>query len=161
VEAMKQGAVDYLIKPFAMDEFRIRIGHIVDRRSIAARADALARRLDAREGFGRVIGESEAMQRVVAEARRGAATGEMGPLLGESGTGKNRPARAIHNASLRSASPFIEVHAAALPETLVEGELFGREKGAYTGATEAKAGHVEAAHSGTLFLDEIGELSPA
>jgi transcriptional regulator with PAS, ATPase and Fis domain len=82
-------------------------------------------------------------------------------LLGESGTGKNLLARAIHNASARSAAPFIEVHAAALPETLVEGELFGRDKGAYTGATDAKPGHAEAAHGGTLFLDEIGELPPA
>jgi DNA-binding NtrC family response regulator len=158
VEAMKLGAADYLIKPFAMDEFRIRIGNLVDRRSIAARADALARRLEAREGFGRVIAESPGMQRVVAEARRVAITDETVLLLGESGTGKNLLARAIHNASPRAAAPFVEVHAAALPETLVEGELFGRDKGAYTGATEAKAGHAEIANGGTLFLDEIGEL---
>jgi len=158
VEAMKQGAVDYLVKPFAMDEFRLRIGHIVERRSIAARADALARRLDAREGFGRVVAESAAMRKVVTEARRVAVTDETVLLLGESGTGKNLIARAIHNASRRSEAPFIEVHAAALPETLVEGELFGRDKGAYTGATDAKPGHAEIAHGGTLFLDEIGEL---
>jgi DNA-binding NtrC family response regulator len=161
VEAMKQGAADYLIKPFAMDEFRIRIGNLVDRRSVAARADALARRLDAREGFGRVVAESPEMQRVVAEARRVATTDETVLLLGESGTGKNLLARAIHNASPRAAGPFVEVHAAALPETLVEGELFGHDKGAYTGATEAKAGHAEIASGGTLFLDEIGELAAA
>jgi DNA-binding NtrC family response regulator len=159
VEAMKLGAADYLVKPFAMDEFRLRIGHLVDRRSVTARADALARRLDARDGFGRVVAESAAMRGVVADARRVAATGETVLLLGESGTGKNLLARAIHNASPRSAGPFIEVHAAALPETLVEGELFGRDKGAYTGATDAKPGHAEAAHGGTLFLDEIGELA--
>jgi DNA-binding NtrC family response regulator len=159
VEAMKQGAADYLIKPFAMDELRLRIGRLVDRRAIAARADALARQLDAREGFGRVIAESAAMRKVVAEARRVAATEATVLLLGESGTGKNLLARAIHNASPRAAAPFVEVHAAALPETLVEGELFGRDKGAYTGATEAKAGHAEIAHGGTLFLDEIGELA--
>jgi DNA-binding NtrC family response regulator len=161
VDAMKQGAVDYLIKPFAMDEFRLRIGHIVERRAITARADALARRLDAREGFGRVVAESPAMRKVVAEARRVAGTDETVLLLGESGTGKNLIARAIHNASPRGTGQFVEVHAAALPETLVEGELFGREKGAYTGATDAKAGHAELAHGGTLFLDEIGELAPA
>ena len=161
VEAMKLGAADYLIKPFAMDEFRLRISHIVERRAITARADALARRLDAREGFGRVVAESTAMRSVVNDARRVAATEETVLLLGESGTGKNLLARAIHHASTRSGGPFVEVHAAALPETLVEGELFGRERGAYTGATEAKAGHVEAAHGGTLFLDEIGELPPA
>jgi two-component system, NtrC family, response regulator HydG len=159
VEAMKQGAADYLIKPFAMDEFRLRIGHILERRSIAARADALARRLDARDGFGRVVAESAAMRKVVAEARRVASTDETVLLLGESGTGKNLIARAIHNASPRGAAPFVEVHAAALPETLVEGELFGRDKGAYTGATDAKPGHAEIAHGGTLFLDEIGELA--
>jgi two-component system response regulator HydG len=158
VDAMKQGAADYLIKPFAMDEFRMRIGHIIDRRAIAARADALARRLDARDGFGRVVAESAAMRKVVAEARRVATTDETVLLLGESGTGKNLIARAIHNASARSAASFVEVHAAALPETLVEGELFGRDKGAYTGATDAKPGHAEVAHGGTLFLDEIGEL---
>src|SRR6185503_11499164 len=161
VEAMKQGAVDYLVKPFAMDEFRLRIGHIVERRAITARADALARRLDAREGFGRVVAESAAMHRVVADARRVAATDETVLLLGESGTGKNLLARAIHHASGRAAGPFIEVHAAALPETLVEGEPFGRERGAYTGAADTKPGHAEAAHGGTLFLDEIGELAPA
>ena len=159
IDAMKQGAADYLIKPFAMDEFRIRIANLVDRRSVAARAEALARRLDARDGFGRVVAESPEMQRVVAEARRVATTNETVLLLGESGTGKNLLARAIHNASPRAAAPFIEVHAAALPETLVEGELFGRDKGAYTGATEAKAGHAEIADGGTLFLDEIGELA--
>ena len=159
IEAMKQGAVDYLIKPFAMDELRIRIGNLIDRRSVAARAEALARRLDARDGFGRVVAESPEMQRVVAEARRVATTNETVLLLGESGTGKNLLARAIHNASPRAAAPFVEVHAAALPETLVEGELFGRDKGAYTGATEAKAGHAEIADGGTLFLDEIGELA--
>jgi two-component system, NtrC family, response regulator HydG len=161
VEAMKLGAADYLVKPFAMDEFRLRIGHIVARRSITARADALARRLDARDGFGRVVAESAVMRGVVADARRVAVTDETVLLLGESGTGKNLLARAIHNASARSAAPFIEVHAAALPETLVEGELFGRDKGAYTGATDAKPGHAEAAHGGTLFLDEIGELPAA
>ncbi|HEX2685431.1 MAG TPA: sigma-54 dependent transcriptional regulator [Kofleriaceae bacterium] len=158
VDAMKQGAVDYLVKPFAMDEFRLRISHLIDRRSIAARADALARRLDARDGFGRVVAESAAMKKVVTEARQVATTGETVLLLGESGTGRNLIARAIHNASARSAAVFVEVHAAALPETLVEGELFGRDKGAYTGATDAKPGHAEIAHGGTLFLDEIGEL---
>ncbi|HET9623865.1 MAG TPA: sigma-54 dependent transcriptional regulator [Kofleriaceae bacterium] len=161
VEAMKLGAADYLIKPFAMDELRMRVANLIDRRTAAARADALARRLEARDGFARVVAESAAMRRVVADAHRVAVTDETVLLLGESGTGKNLIARAIHTASRRGAAPFVEVHAAALPETLVEGELFGRDKGAYTGATEAKAGHVEAASGGTLFLDEIGELPSA
>ncbi|MGE5186869.1 MAG: sigma-54-dependent transcriptional regulator [Acidobacteriota bacterium] len=161
VEAMKEGAVDYLIKPFAMDELRMRIRRIADRRALTARADALAKRLDARDGFAAVVAESDKMKAIVAEAQRVAATDETVLLLGESGTGKSLLARAIHHGSQRAAGPLVEVHAAALPESLVEGELFGREKGAYTGATEAKAGHAEIAHGGTLFLDEIGELPAA
>ena len=158
VEAMKAGAVDYLVKPFAMDELRMRIRRIAERRELATRAEALARRLDARDGFGSVVAESAAMRSVVAQAQRVAATQETVLLLGESGTGKSLLARAIHQASPRAAGPMIEVHAAALPESLVEGELFGRERGAYTGATDAKPGHAEVADGGTLFLDEIGEL---
>jgi DNA-binding NtrC family response regulator len=158
VEAMRLGATDYLIKPFAMDELRLRIARIAEQRQLATRANALARQLDAREGFGRVIADSVKMRTLVSQAQRVAPTDETVLLLGESGTGKSLLARAIHHASLRSTGPFVEVHAAALPEALVEGELFGRERGAYTGATDAKAGHAEAAAGGTLFLDEIGEL---
>ena len=161
VDAMKEGAADYLIKPFAMDEFRLRIGRIVDRRALALRADALARRLDAREGFGKVIASSARMRTILTQAQRVAVTDETVLLLGETGSGKSLVARAIHNASRRASGPLIEVHAASLPETLVEGELFGRDKGAYTGATDSKVGHVEAAAGGTLFLDEIGELPAA
>ncbi|MDB4959448.1 MAG: hypothetical protein JWO36_7017 [Myxococcales bacterium] len=158
VDAMKEGAVDYLIKPFAMDELRMRIGRISERRALSTRVDSLARRLDAREGFGRVIAESPKMRAVVEQARRVAATDETVLLLGDSGTGKSLLARAIHHASRRANGPLVEIHAAALPDSLVEGELFGREKGAYTGAFDAKAGHAEIANGGTLFLDEIGEL---
>ena len=161
VEAMKQGALDYLTKPFAMDELRLRIGRIADARAASARAIALARRLDDRDGFGRIVAESAKMKAVVAQAQRVAQTDETVLLLGESGTGKSMLARAIHQGSKRASGPLVEVHAAALPESLVEGELFGREKGAYTGATEAKAGHAETASGGTLFLDEIGELPAA
>jgi two-component system, NtrC family, response regulator HydG len=161
VDAMKLGAVDYLIKPFAMDELRLRIARIAERRALSARATALAKQLDAREGFGRVIAESPKMKSLVANAQRVAPTDETVLLLGESGTGKSLLARAIHHASKRATGPFVELHAAALPDSLVEGELFGREKGAYTGATETKAGHAEAAQGGTLFLDEIGELPAA
>jgi DNA-binding NtrC family response regulator len=161
VEAMKLGAIDYLIKPFAMDELRLRIARIADRRTLATRATALASKIDRSEGFGRVIAESPKMKSVLEQAQRVAGTDETVLLLGESGTGKSLLARAIHNASKRATGPFVELHAAALPDTLVEGELFGREKGAYTGANETKAGHAEAAQGGTLFLDEIGELPPA
>ncbi len=161
VEAMREGAVDYLTKPFAMDELRIRIKRLVERRALSARATTLARRLDAREGFGRIVGDSAKLHAIVTQARQVAATDETVLLLGESGTGKSLFARAIHHASKRADGPLVEVHAAALPESLVEGELFGREKGAYTGATDSKPGHAEVAHGGTLFLDEIGELPPA
>ena len=161
VEAMKQGAIDYLIKPFSMDELRIRIARLLDRRALSARADALVRRLEARDGFGRIVGSSARLRAIVDHARKVAATDETVLLLGESGTGKSLFARAIHHASRRVDGPLVEVHAAALPESLVEGELFGRERGAYTGATEAKAGHAEIARGGTLFLDEIGELPQA
>ncbi|HEY6035909.1 MAG TPA: sigma-54 dependent transcriptional regulator [Kofleriaceae bacterium] len=161
IDAMKEGAVDYLLKPFAMDELRIRVARIGERRAVSARADAFAKRLDQREGFGRVVAESPKMRAIVAQALRVAATDETVLLLGESGTGKSLIARAIHHASKRATGPLVEVHAAALPEALVEGELFGHDKGAYTGATETKVGHAEAAQGGTLFLDEIGELPAA
>ena len=161
VEAMKEGAVDYLLKPIAMDELRIRIARIAERRALSARAVTLARRLDAREGFGRVVAESAKLRALVAQARQIATTDEPVLLLGESGTGKNLFARAIHHASPRALAPFVEVHAAALPASLVERELFGHERGAAgagAAAADARAGHAEIAHGGTLFLDEIGEL---
>jgi two-component system, NtrC family, response regulator HydG len=161
VEAMKEGAVDYLVKPFAMAELRLRVARVLEQRGLAARAAALAQRVDAHEGFGRVIAESPAMRSLVADARRVAITDETVLLEGESGTGKTLIARAIHHASRRSAGPLVEVHPAALPESLLESELFGHEKGAFTGATESRAGLLETAHGGTLFLDEIGELPAA
>jgi DNA-binding NtrC family response regulator len=161
VAAMQEGAVDYLIKPFAIDEFRLRVERLAERRHLAAHADALARRLDRSEGFGGVVAGSAKMAAIVGAARRVAVTDETVLLLGESGTGKTRLARAIHSASRRADGPFVEVHCAALPETLLESELFGHEKGAFTGASDAKRGHVEAAAAGTLFLDEIGEVPPA
>jgi DNA-binding NtrC family response regulator len=161
VEAMRQGAVDYLIKPFAMDELRLRVGRVMQRRALAARASALAERLERREGFSLVVAESREMRAVVAAARQVAGTDATVLLLGESGTGKTLLARAIHHASPRAGGPLIEANPAALPETLIESELFGHERGAFTGAQDAKVGLVEAAVGGTLFLDEIGELAPA
>jgi DNA-binding NtrC family response regulator len=156
VDAMREGAVDYLVKPFAMEELRMRIARIVARRDLARRADALARTVDRREGFGHVIADSDKMRDVVAQARRVADTDQTVLLLGDSGTGKSLLARAIHHASKRATGPFVEVHAAALPEALVEDELFGRDDGE---GGAARPGRAEAAAGGTLFLDEIGELA--
>jgi DNA-binding NtrC family response regulator len=153
VLVMKEGAVDYLTKPFSLDDFRLRVRRVVERRT-------LSRRLDVHEGFAGMVARSPRMLALVADAQRVATTDETVLILGESGTGKTRLARAIHHVSARSAAPFVEVHCAALPETLIESELFGREKGAFTGATESKGGHIEAAQGGTLFLDEIAEIPP-
>jgi DNA-binding NtrC family response regulator len=156
VAAMKAGAADYLIKPFAIDELRLRVRRLSDQRAAERKADRLVERLTPG-----LVAESAAMKEVLAAARRVAATDATVLLLGESGTGKNQLARLIHYCSKRAAAPLVEVHCAALPEPLLESELFGHEKGAFTGAHERKMGHLAAADTGTLFLDEIGEVTPA
>ncbi len=156
VEAMKAGAADYVTKPFATDELRLRVRRLAAQREAERRGDALLARLTPA-----LVAESAAMQEVLAAARRVASTDATVLLLGESGTGKSQVARFIHYQSRRAAGPLVEVHCAALPETLLEGELFGHEKGAFTGALQRKAGHLAAADGGTLFLDEVGEIPPA
>jgi DNA-binding NtrC family response regulator len=156
VAAMKAGAADYLIKPFAFEELRLRVQRLADQRAAQRKADRLVERLTPG-----LVAESAAMKQVLAAARRVAATDASVLLLGESGTGKNQLARLIHYSSKRAAAPLVEVHCAALPEALLESELFGHEKGAFTGAHERKMGHLAAADTGTLFLDEIGEVTPA
>ncbi|TMB30415.1 MAG: sigma-54-dependent Fis family transcriptional regulator [Deltaproteobacteria bacterium] len=156
VAAMKAGAADYLIKPFAFEELRLRVQRLADQRAAHRKADRLVERLTPG-----LVAESAAMKEVLAAARRVAATDASVLLLGESGTGKNQLARLIHYSGKRAAAPLVEVHCAALPEALLESELFGHEKGAFTGAHERKIGHLAAADTGTLFLDEIGEVTPA
>ena len=156
VEAMKAGAADYVTKPFAMDELRMRVRRLASQRSAEARSESLLQRLRPE-----LVAESSAMKAVLAAARQVAPTDATVLLLGESGTGKSQVARFIHYHGKRAAGPLVEVHCAALPETLLEGELFGHEKGAFTGATQRKAGHLAVADGGTLFLDEIGEITPA
>jgi two-component system response regulator HydG len=156
VAAMKAGAADYLIKPFAMDELRLRVKRLADQRSAEARSARLLARLTPD-----LVAESAPMKAALAAARQVAATDATVLLLGESGTGKSQLARYIHYQGKRAGAPLVEVHCAALPETLLEGELFGHEKGAFTGAIQRKAGHLSAADGGTLFLDEIGELTAA
>jgi DNA-binding NtrC family response regulator len=154
VEAMKAGAADYVTKPFSMEELRLRVRRLAERRAVERREGALLARLTPA-----LVAESAAMQAALAAAARVAPADATVLLLGESGTGKSQLARWIHYRSRRAAAPLVEVHCAAFPETLLEGELFGHEKGAFTGASQRKAGHLAAADGGTLFLDEIGEVS--
>ena len=156
VAAMKAGAADSGTKPFALDELRMRVRRLAAQRTAETRAERLLERLTAD-----LVAESAAMRSALAAARQVAPTDATVLLLGESGTGKSQLARFIHYQSRRAAAPFVEVHCAALPETLLEGELFGYEKGAFTGANQRKPGHLAASESGTLFLDEIGEVTPA
>jgi len=156
VEAMKAGAADYLTKPFAMDELRLRVRRLCEQRMVTRRSEQLVDRLTPA-----LVGESPQMKEVLAAARKVAPTSTTVLLLGESGTGKSQVARRIHYESAVSGGPLVEVHCAALPETLLEAELFGHEKGAFTGAQQRKAGHLSAAEDGTLFLDEIGDVTPS
>jgi two-component system NtrC family response regulator len=165
---MEDGASDYLVKPIELREVRHAVERIDERRRLAAERDALREENEVlragAEGRGRlgdVIGRSPLMQEVFALASKVARTDATVLLRGESGTGKDRIARAIHSESARSRAPFVKVNCGALPETLLESELFGHEKGAFTGAVKEKPGRFATASPGTIFLDEIGEVSPA
>jgi two-component system response regulator HydG len=166
VEAMKLGAFDFLIKPFAPEVVRLKVERALELRN-ARRAKG---RLEAENAylrgeessrFGELVGSSEPMRKVFAVVERVAPTDTSVAIYGESGTGKELVARAIHQRSRRQAGPFIKVNCGALAETLLESELFGHEKGAFTGAIKRKLGRFELADGGTLFLDEIGDISPA
>ncbi|MFP4137503.1 MAG: sigma-54-dependent transcriptional regulator [Halomonas sp.] len=156
VEALKQGAVDYVAKPFDHDELLETVARVLHQQ-----ASRRAEPPDVAEPDGQarpMIGHCEAMQRVYARIRKTAPADVTVLIQGESGTGKELVARALHQQSRRAQAPLICVNCAAIPETLIESELFGHEKGAFTGASAARTGLVEAADGGTLFLDEIGEL---
>jgi DNA-binding NtrC family response regulator len=161
LEAVRCGAYGFFEKPFAEGE----VAHIVRQaarvRGLERENERLRQRFVGLSGFGRLIGTSAALARVGKQARAVADTSATVLLAGENGTGKEVLARAIHEESARRDAPFVAVSCAALPETLVESELFGHEKGAFTGATSVKRGRFELADGGTLFLDEIGELSQA
>jgi DNA-binding NtrC family response regulator len=159
VEAMRSGAYDYLTKPIDRERFPIVVEKALERHLLAIENQQLRDRLETKTRFEQMVGESEPMQHVYQLVEMVAASDVTVLLTGESGTGKELVARAIHYQSSRSNGPFVTVNCGALPENLFESELFGYEKGAFTGALGTKAGRFELAHGGTLLLDEIGELS--
>jgi DNA-binding NtrC family response regulator len=159
IDAMKQGAADYLTKPFEVDALRIKVRQLLERRALEREVRELRAQVESRDRAGDLLGRSEAMQEVFRTIRRVAASRVTVLIRGESGTGKELAARAIHELGPRSAGPFVAVNCAGIPDTLIESELFGHERGAFTDARERRIGRFEAASGGTLFLDEIGELA--
>ena len=162
VAAMRAGASDYLTKPIDFEALLVAIERARERRALRVEAENLRRQLRERdaEGLQGLIGASPAMQKVYRVARQVAASRATVLITGESGTGKGELARAIHALSPRAKQPFISLHCAAVPEALLESEMFGHEKGSFTGADKRRIGRFEQAQGGTLFLDEIGEISP-
>ena len=158
VEAMKLGAVDFVQKPFFRDELLMRVRSATERRQLARQVDLLQRQVDPPGSLAALIGTSPAMQRVKDLIPRAAAAGGAVLITGETGTGKELVARAIHTISARGSKPFVALNCAALNESLLENELFGHARGAFTGAAGPRAGLIEHANAGTLFLDEIGTM---
>lgn len=161
VEAMKEGALDYLIKPFEMDELVLRIQRILKQKTLLKKVRKPAQIEEEFIAFKGVVGRSAKMRKVYQLVRKGAATDATILIRGESGTGKELIAEILHKSSPRKEKPFVTINCAALPENLLESELFGYEKGAFTGATGRKIGKFELAGDGTIFLDEIGDMSLA
>nr|WP_062261614.1 sigma-54 dependent transcriptional regulator [Endozoicomonas arenosclerae] len=158
VSTMKMGAVDYIAKPFDHSEMLERVAAIMARKPATPDKSTEEVVCDADSGYSGILGQCDAMKLLFKRIRKVAPTGATVLIQGESGTGKELVARAIHENSRRSNGPMISVNCAAIPETLIESELFGHEKGSFTGANAARTGLIEAANGGTLFLDEIGEL---
>ncbi|HJZ52152.1 MAG TPA: sigma-54 dependent transcriptional regulator [Candidatus Acidoferrales bacterium] len=160
VEALQNGAADYIVKGFDIEELRTRVANILQLTELAAENTRLRRELVAEGQFGRLLGASPAMRRVFEMAERVAGTDATVLILGESGTGKDLLAQEIHDRSQRAGQVFVAVNCAALPENLIESELFGYERGAFTGAAQQRKGKFELASGGTIFLDEIGDMNP-
>jgi two-component system response regulator HydG len=158
---MQKGAEHYLTKPVQVDELLVVIDRALERRRLQHETHELRSRLSERLSFGNIIGSSPAMQEVFDVIEQVAPTKATVLITGESGTGKELVAQAIHQNSPRVAAPFVKLHCAALAETILESELFGHEKGSFTGAGGRRDGRFKQADGGTLFLDEIGEISPA
>src|SRR6267143_3223460 len=158
VQAMKDGAHDFLQKPVDSNHLLLLVERALEQERLRTENILLREEWSRRYGFPRIIGESEALKQAVSETQRVAQTEATVLLLGESGTGKELFARAVHHLSARRDKPFVAINCAAIPETLIENELFGHERGAFTGAGDRRLGKFELASSGTVFLDEIGEL---
>src|SRR5207247_2109183 len=157
IEAMKGGAFDYLVKPVDLE----RLTQVIDRAFEAARLMHVPAVLPAEESGDRIVGRSAVMQEMCKAIGRIAPQEVNVLILGESGTGKELVARALYHHSRRAEEAFLAINCAAIPETLLESELFGHEQGAFTGPTRRRVGKFEQCHGGTLFLDEIGDMSPA
>jgi DNA-binding NtrC family response regulator len=160
VEALKAGAIDYILKPFDVEELRIIIAKELEKRRLKEENILLKRNLREKYSFENMIGKSKAMQEIYSLIEKTAGTDSTILVTGESGTGKEMAAKAIHLLSRRADNPFVSINCAALPENLLESELFGHAKGSFTGAVADKKGMFEMAQRGTLFLDEVGETSP-
>jgi DNA-binding NtrC family response regulator len=161
VEAMKLGAYDYVTKPFDIDELRLIVSRSLSTKALEQEVKYRREEMDKSFDFGNIIGKSKLMKEVFKVVKQIADSKSTALIMGESGTGKELISRAIHYNSNRKNYPFVTINCAAIPDTLIESELFGHEKGAFTNAIERKLGRFEVAHQGTLFLDEIGELSLA
>jgi two-component system, NtrC family, response regulator HydG len=160
VAAMRAGAADFITKPIDFDVLAVAIERCLEQRTIRVEAENLRRQLRERDGDGLrgLLGTSPVMQKVYRVARQVAGSRATVLITGESGTGKGELAKAIHELSPRAKAPFVSLHCASIPETLLEAELFGHEKGAFTGADRRRVGRFEQANGGTLFLDEVGEI---
>lgn len=158
VEAMKKGALDFLAKPVDPDHLELLVSRALEQRRLLDEYRLLKEEAAARRGGPQIIGDSPALRQVMGAIERAATTDTTVLLEGESGTGKELCARAVHNGSARANGPFVAINCAAIPENLLEAELFGYERGAFTGATQRKIGKFEMAQRGTIFLDEIGEM---
>src|SRR6478735_4323138 len=161
ISALRHGAFDYLTKPCKLVEIEALMRRVQDKRKLTQQYRALKRRLERIEGTPQLVGVSAGMDQVKRLIEKGARTNSTVLILGETGTGKELVARAVHQQSLRHEKPFVAINCGALPETLIESELFGHRKGAFTGADEHRVGLFEVANNGTIFLDEIGELPKA
>ena len=160
VEAIRKGAADYMTKPVNLDQLFLVVERALRTSNLAKENKSLKKRLKRFEGFEKIVGRSTAMREVFQKIETAAPTDATVLIRGESGSGKELVARAIHNKSLRVKGPLVKANCAAFTDTLIESELFGYEKGAFTGAYRQTKGRVEIANNGTLFLDEIGDLSP-